>query len=85
MKAPTNDFSSEEEIQAIIDKLLDKRDQLTTPRAEQAFLAKLSKYHLLLEAFRDGHRKRWQEYDIANRHAMYSSLAELYLSSPRAN
>ena len=83
MKIQNRTFSSEQEIQAVIEKLLEKESEFSTPRAQKAFVAKLTRYHRLLQAFRDGHPDKWRDYSIADRHAAYSSLAELYLGQPQ--
>ena len=64
MSAQGKDLPSEKELLTIIDKLLAREGDFTTPKSKMVFLNKLHKYQKMLLAIRDGHPEKWPEYEM---------------------
>ncbi len=55
----------ESEIVSIIAKLKARERDFTIPKSRMAFLNKLHKYQMMLQATRDGQPEKWREYTQA--------------------
>jgi len=70
MATSEKSLPSEKEIKSIIDNLLAKEQDFTTPKSKMVFLNKLHKYQKMLLALQDGHPENWPQYAMTSSNSL---------------